>query len=271
MYAQPAKRNAQVGAALLTLNCAGAALAQISHSSGDRQTAKRGGSDSMEVALPKQLAELREKVARLEAALEQNHQVQSSGTKAPSYHDGMGRGDASMSMSGAGTKSGMAKSDQKSGMSMGMMRSGMTDTSNGSGQLSRMGMGKMGKGIRMMGMTKGIGGSQGMAMQSALPGFPGASNLYHIGATGFFLEPCRPHSTDRRAAGRTQRDQGKDRAGADHNRTGDRGRGTTTLAGDRLRPAWCLEAKIRQFREVARRPTNRLHQVRRRGGRGARP
>jgi Spy/CpxP family protein refolding chaperone len=27
----------------------------------------------------------------------------------------------------------------------------------------------------------------GMAMPSALPGFPGASHLYHIGATGFFL------------------------------------------------------------------------------------
>ena len=27
-----------------------------------------------------------------------------------------------------------------------------------------------------------------MAMPSALPGFPGASHLYHIGATGFFLD-----------------------------------------------------------------------------------
>jgi Spy/CpxP family protein refolding chaperone len=28
----------------------------------------------------------------------------------------------------------------------------------------------------------------GMASQSALPGFPGASHLYHVGATGFFLD-----------------------------------------------------------------------------------
>jgi Spy/CpxP family protein refolding chaperone len=28
----------------------------------------------------------------------------------------------------------------------------------------------------------------GMNMSSALPGFPGASHLYHIGATGFFLD-----------------------------------------------------------------------------------
>ena len=27
-----------------------------------------------------------------------------------------------------------------------------------------------------------------MAMSSALPGFPGASHLYHIGSTGFFLD-----------------------------------------------------------------------------------
>jgi hypothetical protein len=27
-----------------------------------------------------------------------------------------------------------------------------------------------------------------MAMPSALPGFPGASHIYHIGATGFFLD-----------------------------------------------------------------------------------
>jgi hypothetical protein len=39
----------------------------------------------------------------------------------------------------------------------------------------------------MMGMMGGKGGSS-MAMPSALPGFPGASHLYHCGATGFFLD-----------------------------------------------------------------------------------
>ena len=38
----------------------------------------------------------------------------------------------------------------------------------------------------MMGMMKGMG-SDAM-MISALPGFPGASHLYHIGATDFFLD-----------------------------------------------------------------------------------
>ncbi len=47
----------------------------------------------------------------------------------------------------------------------------------------------------MMGMApKGAGGMAGMKgmgkmqMQAALPGFPGASHIYHIGATDFFLD-----------------------------------------------------------------------------------
>jgi hypothetical protein len=33
-----------------------------------------------------------------------------------------------------------------------------------------------------------MGGMTNMAPQSALPGFPAASHIYHIGATGFFLD-----------------------------------------------------------------------------------
>ena len=44
----------------------------------------------------------------------------------------------------------------------------------------------------MMGMMDmdmmGMGGGSGAMTQSALPGFPGSSHLYHIGATGFFLD-----------------------------------------------------------------------------------
>jgi Spy/CpxP family protein refolding chaperone len=40
------------------------------------------------------------------------------------------------------------------------------------------GMGNMGR----------MKGSPRMATQSAMPGFPGESHLYHIGATGFFLD-----------------------------------------------------------------------------------
>ena len=40
----------------------------------------------------------------------------------------------------------------------------------------------------MMGMMGMGGGSMTAMPQSALPGFPGASHLYHLGATGFFLD-----------------------------------------------------------------------------------
>lgn len=80
-----------------------------------------------------------------------------------SGHDGMGM------MSGMGSMPPGSGSD--SGMDMGGMEMGMM----------RMGMEKM----KMMGMMDGM---KGMVMSSALPGFPGASHLYHIGATGYFLD-----------------------------------------------------------------------------------
>lgn len=39
-----------------------------------------------------------------------------------------------------------------------------------------------------MGQAPGAGTGMNMATSSALPGFPGASHLYHIGATGYFLD-----------------------------------------------------------------------------------
>lgn len=41
---------------------------------------------------------------------------------------------------------------------------------------------------RMRGNMKAKPGMSGMAPASQLPGFPGASHLYHIGSTGFFLD-----------------------------------------------------------------------------------
>lgn len=47
-------------------------------------------------------------------------------------------------------------------------------------------MGMDDKEMGSMGMAPGAGTR--MAMPSALPGFPGASHLYHVGSTGFFLD-----------------------------------------------------------------------------------
>lgn len=64
--------------------------------------------------------------------------------------------------------------------------------SGGMGGMSGSSSGGMGGGCCMgsMGQSPGGGaaGGSGMSMQTNLPGFPGASHIYHVGATGFYLE-----------------------------------------------------------------------------------
>jgi len=64
--------------------------------------------------------------------------------------------------------------------------------SGGMGGMSGASSGGMGGGCCMgsMGQAPGSGsaGASGMSMQTNLPGFPGASHIYHVGATGFYLE-----------------------------------------------------------------------------------
>ncbi len=125
--------------------------------------------------LNQELAALRAKVARLETALKKKHKSKAASTNAAPKKDGM---KAKTKMSGmkemkAGKKMGMGMMSAK-GKKMGMM----------SGK--KMGMGMMGgKGMGMMGRMPKMAK---MSMPSALPGFPGASHLYHIGSTGFFLD-----------------------------------------------------------------------------------
>lgn len=129
-----------------------------------------------------QLVELRGEIARLEAALEQDHRG-----SVPMVNTQMGMGPMGCGEGGCGQPS--------SGMQPGNM-SGMEQGGMGS-------MGKMGMGSQRMGMGSGQGmssmESENMGMRdrmkmrggamprSALPGFPGASHLYHIGETDFFL------------------------------------------------------------------------------------
>jgi hypothetical protein len=127
--------------------------------------------------LADQLAELRAKVARLEAALVKSQPSKSSGMP------GMGMMEDDMMMGGMGDK----KKGMGGMMDMDMMGGGMSGAGGG-------GMGMMEDDTEMMGMM-GKGsmsgmGAKGMKMKlaSALPGFPGASHIYHIGATDFFLD-----------------------------------------------------------------------------------
>ena len=130
-------------------------------------------------SLADQIRTLKSKVAALEATLAQRQQATAThtpqqGGQAMKPMSGMPRGSMQgMGMMGSGMKGGP----------MGMM-SGMDG--NSSQGMSGMGMGMMERdGMSMMGRMQGMGQMQ---MPSALPGFPGASHIYHIGATGFFLD-----------------------------------------------------------------------------------
>ncbi len=147
-----------------------------------------------------QIAALRGEVARLQAALAQGH-IASQGMSQPPAPSGMQRGMGMGSEGktpamggGSGRMSGMSGPPSvpgdgmgKPGMDMKMMGGGMP------GGTPEMGGGMvMGQMMKMMGMGEmpmgGMGSPATMNMPSTLPGFPGASHLYHIGATGFFLD-----------------------------------------------------------------------------------
>ena len=98
----------------------------------------------------------------------------------------MGMMDKMMSM-GDGA---MPAGTPMAGGDMGMMDMDdkMEMGGKGGGGMSGGGMGMMnGEMMQMKGMM-GMAPGAGMAMPSALPGFPGASHLYHVGSTGFFLD-----------------------------------------------------------------------------------
>lgn len=122
-----------------------------------------------DVALRQQIAELQAKIKNLETAV--SSQPQQPGMQAGGGMSRMGGMQAGGGMTGMG---------------------GMNAGGGGSGMASMEGMQNMMgpmEGMEMMGMMSGMSGMEGMNMpQSALPGFPGASHLYHIGATGFFLD-----------------------------------------------------------------------------------
>ena len=98
----------------------------------------------------------------------------------------MGMMDKMMSMGGAAMPTGapMAGGGMKSEMGgMGGTMPAVAPAAAMSG--GGMGMEKM-EMSGMMGMS--MSSAAGTMAQSALPGYPGASHLYHIGATGFFLD-----------------------------------------------------------------------------------
>ena len=172
--------------------------------------------------LVNQIAALRAEVAKLQAALMQGH----AAPVPASAGGGMGMGGKGKMQGpmgsgqmqpmqpmqpmqtppapGAGGMPGMSGGSPGGGGGMGMMdmdkmmagMGGMGGGASGGGMGGMPGGGGGGMGMdgmmKMMGMGSmpmgGAGSPVAMAMPSALPGFPGASHIYHIGATGFFLD-----------------------------------------------------------------------------------
>ena len=97
---------------------------------------------------------------------------------------GMGGGAA---MPPAAPMAGMGMMDMDDQMEMPPMGGAMPPGAPAPAMNPGMGMDSM-EMAGMMGMSPMGGGSPAAMAQSALPGFPGSSHLYHIGATGFFLD-----------------------------------------------------------------------------------
>ncbi len=141
-----------------------------------------------DAALKQQVAELQAKIKQLEAAF--------PAKSPPAASPPMPGMKISQKMTPAPGMTGMTPG---AGGAIGMddMKMGvMPKNPSGSAPMPGGGMGGMMTGLmgmmdQMMGMSAMPAASPGMAPgvpQSALPGFPGVSHLYHIGSTGFFLD-----------------------------------------------------------------------------------
>lgn len=144
---------------------------------------------SKDVSLTDQIAEMRAQIAWLQARLEQGHQAQ-PGMQSTGKTGGMRR----MQTSGANMMAQKKAMGSMQGMDMdGMQMDRMGDTQgmgkNGKRGSSKRDIGMMGMdGMQMMGRMGKEGSGPPPMIQTALPGFPGSSHLYHLGATGYFLD-----------------------------------------------------------------------------------
>lgn len=133
--------------------------------------------------LASQLAELRSAVARLEASISANQRSKNN----LATNSGMGNMGAMMDdmMSGPSAAGGMGgmgpATDDMDQMPPNGARGGMPAMTGMESQETSM---EMGAAMVTMGQQAG----SGLLRTSSLPGFPGASHIYHIGSTGFFLD-----------------------------------------------------------------------------------
>lgn len=145
--------------------------------------------------MQQELPKLRDQVRRLEqrmqsytpSNMQQGGRIdsmrdQNKGWISQSAKPEMKMGDSGMRMMDDDTD--LSMNDMKSGSSMSMPSGGM-----GMMQMMEMMHSKMrGAGMMGIGAMGGMNSPAAMATPSALPGFPGQSHLYHIGATDFYLD-----------------------------------------------------------------------------------
>ena len=150
-------------------------LAQAGSAQTEAQKTKKTGADPTQ-DLTAQLAHLQEQVSQLQ------NQLQQQGVSTPALLR-TGAQNRQTQMTGMQKDTGVQQGMPMSGGGMGMMDNNM---------MAMMGqmMGGMGMGKPMMDDKMGMGamGQMSGGVLSALPGYPGASHLYHIGATNFFLD-----------------------------------------------------------------------------------
>ena len=204
-------------AAVLTISTA--VLAQQPNPAPNHQTHNHPATGPSSNSVANEVQDLRAKVARLEAAL-QNAHLPGTGTAGAgagsmgamsgpsgSAGGGMKMMDEMMPMGGGGGKgmgsmsggaaggamsggSGMPAGGSMKMMDDDMPMSGGAAMAGNSGSMSGGGMGgaAMSPGMMKMSGMMGMAPAAGMSARSALPGFPGASHLYHVGSTDFFLD-----------------------------------------------------------------------------------
>lgn len=200
------KRHTWVVTAGLLLLAGSLAMPTLGVQNSHAQQAAAQATDNQ--ALADQIQQLQQQVATLQAIIQkQNTQrrggVMGSGGKMSGsgkmamMDDDMNQmggmasgGSGGMGMMGdQGEMGGMSSGGRSSGASggMGMMGEGEMGGMSSGGEMGMCCMREMG------GMTEGMrrSGMGGMRSSSTMPGQPGASHLYHIGSTGFFLDHAK--------------------------------------------------------------------------------
>ena len=199
------RRRLLYGSAVIVFAVVIAAIPAVHAQAPTTSSDSRAQTSSPDQRLAAQIEELRAQVARLQAALDQQRSSSQSATPSSSPNQPpspMRMGDMDkMSKTGTGEMGGkpgggMAPMDMHKG-EMGMPPDGMKMPGGMMDDMGRMSSANpAATGAAAMppsgGMSMGGNGTKaapgGTRSMSALPGVPGASHLYHIGSTGFFLD-----------------------------------------------------------------------------------